>query len=406
MTKKVIFTDRLMRPIAHFSHASRIGDSVHVGATAGVFPDLRLAGESAGRIDVVAQTRKMFENLETALGLVGASLPDVVRLKTYVAFPRDIGKYREIYAQHFSSIRPAHTVIGSWDFPLPQAAIELDAVAVTGGSNERFSADGLPSAAGCAVAGVLAGGFHYATALPVDTKGQAAASTCREQTVAALRNLGRMLAAAGLEPFEICNIHLTLRDMRDIADVQRELDDFFGKNCPTLTVVGAPLEQPDFLITIESVAMKGGGERIGTRAAPLLAGRPAPAMVAGDFLFLSGQTGLSEGEGGNVDVEQQTNAAWGRLRGLIETAGFVEDALIRTNNVLTDWRDYAGFNAGYGRNLREPYVPRATVLGCLSAPRARVQIEGLAHRHGADATILQVPAPAGASKHLVEIPQL
>ncbi|QWG22178.1 hypothetical protein KMZ93_19660 [Bradyrhizobium sediminis] len=394
MTRKVIFTDRLMRPIAHFSHATRIGDTVHVGATAGVFPDLRLAGESAGRIDVVAQTRKMFENLETALGLVGAKLSDVVRLKTYVAFPRDIGKYRAIYEQQFSAIRPAHTVIGSWDFPLPQAAIELDAVAVTGGNNEGPGADGLPPVAGCAIAGVLAGGFHYATALPVNTKAQAAASTCREQTVVALSNLRRMLAAAGLAPFEICNVHLTLHDIRDLADVQRELDGFFGENFPTLTVVGAPLEHPDFLVTIESVAMKGGGERLGTRSAPLLSGSPAPAIVAGDVLFLSGQIGISEGEGGDVDVEQQTNAAWGRLRDLIRAAGFGDDALIRTNNVLTDWRDYAGFNAGYGGNMREPYVPRATVLGCLRTPRARVQIEGLAHRRGAEATILQVPAPA------------
>ena len=54
MPKKTIFTERLMRPIAHFSHAARIGNVVHVGATAGVHPDLRLAGESPGRIDVVS----------------------------------------------------------------------------------------------------------------------------------------------------------------------------------------------------------------------------------------------------------------------------------------------------------------------------------------------------------------
>jgi len=54
MPKKVIHTDRLMRPIAHFSHAARIGNVVQVGATAGVHPDLRLAGESRGRLDTTA----------------------------------------------------------------------------------------------------------------------------------------------------------------------------------------------------------------------------------------------------------------------------------------------------------------------------------------------------------------
>jgi hypothetical protein len=69
MRRKVIFTDRLMRPIAHFSHASRVGNVVHVGAVAGVFPGLRLAGDSPGRIDVVAQTAKMFEKPRNRTGI-------------------------------------------------------------------------------------------------------------------------------------------------------------------------------------------------------------------------------------------------------------------------------------------------------------------------------------------------
>ena len=395
MPKKLIYTERLMRPIAHFSHAARIGNVVHVGATAGVYPDLRLAGESPGRIDVGAQTRKMFDNLETALGLIGAALSDVVRIKTYVAFPRDIEIYRPIYQQRFSSIRPAHTVIGSWDFPLPQAAIELDAVAVTGGGNRTINSGSLQSVAGCAVAGVLADGFHYATALPVDVAGQTVGWSCREQAVATLRNLRTMLAAAELDPREICNLHITLPDIRERAEIEPVLAEFFGGKFPTCTIVGAPLERPDFSVSIESIAIKGGGVGIDSRSAPLLPGRPAPAMLAGNVLFLSGQIGLSEDEHRHFDVREQTDAAWTRLHGLIEAAGFSNDTVIRTNNVLTDWRDYAGFNAGYGGNMSEPYVPRATVLGCLDVPSARVQIEGIAHRHGGDATILQVPPPAG-----------
>jgi len=394
MPKKVIYTDQLMRPIAHFSHASRVGNLVHVGATAGVYPDLRLAGESPGRIDVGAQTRKMFDNLETALGLIGATMSDVVRIKTYVAFPRDIAIYLPIYEQVFSSIRPTHTVIGSWDFPLPQAAIELDAVAVTGGGNRSIDAAGLHSGAGSATAGAFADGFHYATALPIDAKGQTVAQGCRMQTVAALRNLRMMLAAAGLDPREICNIHLTLRDIREHAEVRAVFEEFFGGKLPTCTIVGAPLKRPDFSVSIESIAVKSGGESISTPLAPLRPGHPAPAMLAGDVLFLSGQTGLKE-EQDYLDVRAQTDTAWSRLHGLIEAVGFGRDSIIRTNNVLTDWRDYAGFNAGYGSNMREPFVPRATVLGCLDEPNARVQIEGIAHRRGADATILQVPPPAG-----------
>jgi enamine deaminase RidA (YjgF/YER057c/UK114 family) len=387
MTKKVIFTERLMRPIAHFSHASRVGNVVHVGATAGVLPNLQLAGESPGRIDNIAQTKKMFENLETALALMGAGFADVVRLKTYVAYPRDTKKYLDIYANHFATIRPAHTVVGSWDFPLPQAAIELDVIAVRGGANKSLSSNGLAAFDGCAVAGVIADGFYYATALPVDAQGNVAAPACRDQAIAALRNLDAMLTAAGLTPSDVVNLHLTLADIRYLASVESQLRAFFGDRLPTFTVAGAPLENPKFLLTIEIVGFKGGGQRVGTKIKPFTKGQPAPAIVAGDLLFLSGQTWKP---GDKPDVESQTRAAWQSLYGLIEAAGFHQDSLIRTNNILTDWRDYAEFNAGYGANMREPYVPRATVLATLPGDGSRVQIEGLAHRRGADATILQV----------------
>lgn len=389
--KKVILTDRLMRPIAHFSHASRVGDLVHIGAVAGVFPDLRFAGESTGRIDVAAQIDRMFENLATELEFMGAGLSDVVRLKTYVAFPREIGKYNEVYSRHFAQIKPAHTVIGSWDFPLPQAAIELDAVAVVDGGAQVLDAGGLPVLPGCATAGVLCRGFHYATALPVDVGGKTVSQTGRDQTIESLGNLGKMLAAAGLGRKDVCSIHVTLADLRDLSPVENEFRQFFGESLPTWTVVGAPLERPDFRLAIESIAVVGGGQRFGSKAVPLVAGKAAPAVVAGDTLFLGGQMGLSEGAAEPGDVERQTRTAWERLNSLVDAAGFTPESIVRTNNILTDWRDYAGFNAGYGANMPAPYVPRATVLGQLSDARAKVQVEGVAHRNGDEATILQVP---------------
>jgi enamine deaminase RidA (YjgF/YER057c/UK114 family) len=380
-----------MRPIAHFAHASRVGNLVHIGAVAGVFPDLRLAGDSAGRIDAAAQIERMFENLETELDLMGARLSDVVRLKTYVSFPRDIATYREAYGRHFSAIRPAHAVIGSWDFPLPQAAVELDAVAIAGGAARVLEAEGLPVLPGCAPAGVLCGGFHYATACPVDADGKVVSSAGREQTIAALRNLKSMLAAAGLTSRDVCSVHVTVADLRELPFVENEFRQFFGEAQPTWTVVGAPLESPDFRVTIESIATAGGGQRLGSMLAPLTAGRAAPAVLAGDMLFLGGQIGLSPDSAEPGGVERQTRNAWERLNSLLDAAGFTPESIVRTNNVLTDWRDYAGFNAGYGANMPEPYVPRATVLGQLSDARARVQVEGVAHRNGDNATILQVP---------------
>jgi enamine deaminase RidA (YjgF/YER057c/UK114 family) len=391
MVKKVVYTDRLMRPIAHFSHAARIGEVIHVGATAGVFPDLRLAGDSVGRVDMAAQTRKMFENLGTALELMGSTLSEVARLKTYVADPRDIPLYLKSFAEHFPSMPPAHSVVGSWSFPLPQAAVELDAVAISG-RDMGGSAGGERSTGIAGRAATMR--IHYATALPIDAAGQVTRATGTEQIAAALRNLEAMLADQGLVARDVCNLHVTLADARACTDVRRRLATFFAGQLPSCTFVEAPLERPDFEISLETAAVRGGGRPIGCEASRLGEGQPAPAVLAGDMLFLSGQTGTRAGSTASAHVESQTRTAFARLHALVEAAGFGADSIVRTNNVLTDWRHYAGFNAGYGACIEEPYVPRATVLGKLVDPRAKVQIEGIAHRFGCDATILQVAPPA------------
>jgi enamine deaminase RidA (YjgF/YER057c/UK114 family) len=333
----------------------------------------------------------MFENLETELELMGARLADVVRIKTYVAFPRDVEKYNEVFRERFATIKPAHTVVGSWDFPLPQAAVELDATAVIGGRAQSLASDGLPDILGPAGAGVLADGFHYATALPIDAEGKSAGRTTQDQIVATLANLGRMLSVAELSVQDVCNLHATLADIRDVPHLEEGLRKFFGGTLPSLTVVGAPLERAEFRVTMESIACKGGGQRLGSNRARLTPGKAAPAVLAKDTLFLSGQIGVVATAEDGGGVTDQANEAWAKLHELVAAAGFAPDSMLRTNNILTDWRDYSGFNAGYGANVNEPYVPRATVLGQLSDTRARVQIEGIAHRLGAGATILQVP---------------
>lgn len=384
MTKEVVYTERLMRPIAHFSHASRVGDLVHIGATAGVFPGLRLAGETPGTIDIVAQTEKMFENLETTLGLMGATFRDVVRLKTYVVSPREIDKYLAAYRERFRDIAPAHTVVSSWDFPLPQAAIELDAIAVVNRTAESLSASGLHQPVAQAAAGVMVDGTHYATAQPIDRQGNAVGGDVRAQAKVAFGNLAAMLGAAELTPKDVCNVHLTIADIRDLEDVTAALREWFVTDLPSVTIVGALLDHPASRLAIESVAVRGGGKRIGSKAQPLRKDLPAPAVLAGDVLYLGAQSG-SDG-----CVEQQTHAAWLRQFELMDAAGFSVESIIRSNNVLVDWRDYAGFNAGYGANVPEPYVPRATVLGHLPNRASRVQVECIAHRNGASAKILQV----------------
>ena len=142
-------------------------------------------------------------------------------------------------------------------------------------------------------------------------------------------------------------------------------------------------------VVLEAVAVAGGGIAVaGDVASPGFALGPA-AVLAGDELYIGGQYGVDRSGRLAHGIKAQTLAAWDRIRFLLEAAGMTAGHILRTNNVLTDWRSYQGFNAGYGANVQEPYPPRATVLGSLAMPGALVQIEAVAHRAGDAATIVQ-----------------
>jgi hypothetical protein len=55
MPKSVVATNRLMKPIAHFSFGVRCGTDVLIGATAGTDAARRLAGTTPGLADTAAQ---------------------------------------------------------------------------------------------------------------------------------------------------------------------------------------------------------------------------------------------------------------------------------------------------------------------------------------------------------------
>jgi 2-iminobutanoate/2-iminopropanoate deaminase len=376
MAKREIETNLLMRPIAHFSHAARVGDLIHIGATAGTDAERRLAGSSAGRVDFAAQARQMLDSLETVLRLTGARLEDVVRVKAYVVDARDIPVYRTIFGERLGGIAPNHVIVGSHGFPLPQAALEIDVVAVAGATAKRIpaaSAGGHPS--------VLVDDTFYATALP-DRGDKPLDAAAQART--ALASLKEALAAGGLSMRDVVNVHMTLSDPRHFAAVEAVYAESFAAPYPTRCIVAAPLEEPRPCLQIEATAVRGGGKPIGAAESAL--GCASAAMVAGDVLYLSGHSAPTAG-----DCEAQTRAAWDKINALVAAAGFASDSIVRTNNVLTDWRTYADFNAGYGANVTKPYPPRATVLGSLLDPAALVQVEAIAHRHGGDAVIVQVP---------------
>jgi 2-iminobutanoate/2-iminopropanoate deaminase len=247
--------------------------------------------------------------------------------------------------------------VGSCGFPLPQAVVEADLVAVVGAHRH-------------VAGGVEASGRFYCTAHPRD-----AGAGLAQQAESALRILGETLGAAGLSLGEAVMLTATLADIRALAAFETVFRGFFPAAGPARTVVAAPLAAPGRLVALECVAIRGGGTPVGA---------VGEAMLAGDILYIGGQLGAGDG------IEAQTIAAWQRVAALVREAGMGLEDVISTNNVLADWRDYRGFNAGFARFVTPPYPPRATVSAGLADPAARVQVEAIAHRDGRNAKVIEV----------------
>src|SRR5262245_53526783 len=71
------------------------------------------SGNVVGRGDLVAQTRKCFENIRDALAVAGASLTDLVKLTTYftvdITDPAVTQAYWNVREEFLGSHRPAST---------------------------------------------------------------------------------------------------------------------------------------------------------------------------------------------------------------------------------------------------------------------------------------------------------
>lgn len=353
MTRTVVTTDALMRPIAEFSLGLRVGDDVYVGATAGTDPGRVLAGYEPGRIDIRTQTTTMYRNMETALKLLGGSLDDVVSLKVWVDDVRDFTACEAVAVEVFGVPGPSRMAVGSWGFPLPQAVVEADLVAVVGG----------PSASA----------RFCCTAVPRDISGGFA-----EQVRSSLRALAEALDGAGLSLGDAVMLTVTLADMRAAPEAENAFRSAFPARAPARSVVAAPLAASGQLVALECVAMRGGGTPIGASG---------EAMLAGDTLYIGGQLGSGTG------IEAQTVAAWERIERLVREAGMGLEDVVSTRNVLAEWRDYRGFNAGFSRFVTPPYPPRATICAALGDPMARVQIEAVVHREGRNARVIEVTTP-------------
>lgn len=120
----------LGEPFSHYTDAVRAGDLLFVSGCIAVDAD----GNLVGGTDVVAQTRKVFENLGATLRAGGADFVDVVKVTVYLTDIDDRARINPVRQEHFGDARPASTLVAISELVLPGAKVEIDAVALVSSS--------------------------------------------------------------------------------------------------------------------------------------------------------------------------------------------------------------------------------------------------------------------------------
>lgn len=116
-----------------------------------------------------------------------------------------------------------------------------------------------PGAIGPYSQAVVAGGFVYASGqIPTDpATGQFVEGGVREQTAQVLRNLSKVLEAAGSSLARVVKTTVFLADMNDFAAMNEVYGEFFSEEPPARSTVQAARLPRDARVEIDVIALVG-----------------------------------------------------------------------------------------------------------------------------------------------------
>ena len=114
--------------------------------------------------------------------------------------------------------------------------------------------------------------------------------------------------------------------------------------------------------------------------APRPVGPYSPAVVAGNLVFVSGQSGRHpQTDAVSEDVEVQTEQCLRNIATILEAAGSSLSKVVRCGVFLVDMQDFKKMNGVYARVFGDHRPARTTVaVSELPGPGLRVEIDAVA----------------------------
>jgi len=116
-----------------------------------------------------------------------------------------------------------------------------------------------------------------------------------------------------------------------------------------------------------------------TTGAPGAIGPYSQALIAGNFVFSSGQIGL-DGSGALVQggITAETHQVFRNLDAVLRAAGTSLSRVVKTTVYLLDMADFATMNGIYAGYVGQPAPARSTVQVAALPRGARVEIDVIA----------------------------
>jgi reactive intermediate/imine deaminase len=124
--RRIRLAGQLAEPIGPFTDGVEAGGFLYV---AGMLP-LDANGDLVGVGDVVRQTEQVLDNVGEVLRATGATFDDVVRVGVYLLNMADRPAVNTVRLRYFGDARPAATLVAVSALALPDALVEIEAVAL------------------------------------------------------------------------------------------------------------------------------------------------------------------------------------------------------------------------------------------------------------------------------------
>lgn len=129
MARKIILNPDWPRAKSSpFAMATQVGDTIYVAGQVAMDPDGKIVGSG----DMTAQSRQVFDNIETILALAGASMTDVVKITTYLTDMSGYADFSVVRAEVFPDAKIASATVASPVLVNPACLVEVETIAVIG----------------------------------------------------------------------------------------------------------------------------------------------------------------------------------------------------------------------------------------------------------------------------------